>query len=58
LPIRGGFKSEGKPPTPAQGGDASFGITFDEDTELTGYMKVKLWVSAEVADDRDLFVVL
>ena len=28
-----------------QGGSASFGITFDEDTELTGYMKVKLWVS-------------
>jgi predicted acyl esterase len=39
-----------------QGGDASFGITFDEDTELTGYMKVKLWVSAKDADDMDLFV--
>jgi len=39
-----------------QGGDASFGLTFDEDTELTGYMKVKLWVSAEDADDMDLFV--
>jgi predicted acyl esterase len=41
-----------------QGGDASFGITFDEETEVTGYMKVKLWVSAEAADDMDLFVVL
>ena len=41
-----------------QGGDASFGITFDEDTELTGYMKVKLWVSAEDADDMDLFVMV
>ena len=41
-----------------QGGDASFGITFDEDTELTGYMKVKLWVSAADADDMDLFVVV
>jgi putative CocE/NonD family hydrolase len=39
-----------------QGGDASFGITFDEDTELTGYMKVKLCVSAKDADDMDLFV--
>ncbi len=39
-----------------QGGDASFGITFDEDTELTGYMKIKLWVAAEDADDMDLFV--
>ncbi len=41
-----------------QGGDASFGFTFDEDTELTGYMKVKLWVSAEDADDMDLFVMV
>ncbi|PKN30169.1 MAG: acyl esterase [Deltaproteobacteria bacterium HGW-Deltaproteobacteria-21] len=39
-----------------QGGSASFGVTFDEDTELTGYMKVKLWVSAPKADDMDLFV--
>jgi predicted acyl esterase len=41
-----------------QGGNASFGITFDEDTELTGYMKLKLWVSAESADDMDLFVMV
>jgi predicted acyl esterase len=41
-----------------QGGSASFGVTFDEDTEVTGYMKVKLWVSAEDADDMDLFVVV
>jgi uncharacterized protein len=39
-----------------QGGSASFGITFDEDTELTGYMKVKLWVSCKTADDMDLFI--
>jgi predicted acyl esterase len=39
-----------------QGGAASFGFTFDEDTELTGYMKVRLWVSAKSADDMDLFV--
>ncbi|OFV96352.1 MAG: hypothetical protein A3H28_15040 [Acidobacteria bacterium RIFCSPLOWO2_02_FULL_61_28] len=41
---------------PTQGGDASFGMTFDKDTELTGYLKVKLWVSAKDADDMDLFV--
>lgn len=39
-----------------QGGSASFGMTFDEDTELTGYMKVKLWVAAEEAEDMDLFL--
>jgi predicted acyl esterase len=41
---------------PVSGGDASFGMCFDEDTELTGYMKLKIWVSAEDADDMDLFV--
>jgi predicted acyl esterase len=39
-----------------QGGLACFGITFDQETELTGYMKVKLWVSAKESDDMDLFV--
>jgi predicted acyl esterase len=43
---------------PTQGGEASFGITFDKDTELTGYMKAKLWVSAKGTDDMDLFVVV
>lgn len=38
------------------GGSARFSCTFSEETELTGYMKVKLWVSAEDADDMDLFV--
>ena len=32
-----------------------FKITFEENTELTGYMKLKLWVSAEDADDMDIF---
>lgn len=41
-----------------QGGSASFGFTFDEDTELTGYMKVKLWVAAKNATDMDLFVTI
>jgi len=39
-----------------QGGTARFSCTFDDETELTGHMKVRLWVSAEEADDMDLFV--
>ncbi len=37
-------------------GKASFEITFNEDTEIIGFMKLKLWVSPEDADDMDLFV--
>ncbi|MUZ76014.1 CocE/NonD family hydrolase [Agrobacterium vitis] len=36
----------------------TFDIRFDEDTELTGTMKLKLWVEAKDADDMDLFVAL
>ncbi|MFH1032160.1 MAG: CocE/NonD family hydrolase [Chloroflexota bacterium] len=34
----------------------TFKLTFREDTELTGYMKLKLLVSAAGSDDMDLFV--
>ena len=34
---------------------AVFAHTFADDTELTGYFKLKLWVQAEGADDMDLF---
>ena len=37
---------------------ALFKITFDKDTELTGQMKLKLWVSPNNANDMDLFVTL
>jgi putative CocE/NonD family hydrolase len=37
-------------------GEAVFKHRFDEDTELTGYMKLRLWVEAEGSDDMDLFV--
>ena len=37
---------------------AVFDIIFDQDTELTGHMKLKLWVSPEKADDADLFITL
>jgi putative CocE/NonD family hydrolase len=36
--------------------EATFDYKFDKTTELVGYMKLKLWVSAEDADDMDLFV--
>ena len=35
---------------------ATFTITFDEDTEVTGNMKLKLWVSTTEGTDMDLFV--
>jgi predicted acyl esterase len=41
-----------------EGGEAVFEHRFDQQTELTGSMKLKLWVSAEGADDMDLFVAL
>ena len=37
---------------------ASFVHTFGYDAELTGSMRLKLWVSAPEADDLDLFVTL
>jgi predicted acyl esterase len=40
----------------AKEGQAAFLITFEEDTELTGYSKLVLWVEAEDADDMDIFV--
>ncbi|MFB7121578.1 CocE/NonD family hydrolase [Bacillus tropicus] len=36
--------------------EVRFSKKFDTDTELTGNMKLKLWVSAADADDMDLFV--
>ena len=41
-----------------EAGEAVFDHRFSDDTELTGYMKLKLWVEAEGADDMDLFVAL
>ncbi|MEM1432591.1 MAG: CocE/NonD family hydrolase [Pseudomonadota bacterium] len=35
---------------------AEFRFSFAEDTELTGNMKLKLWVSTDQGDDMDLFV--
>ena len=33
-----------------------FNIKFDEDVEITGYMKLRLWVEAKGHDDMDLFI--
>lgn len=40
----------------AQEGLLNFDYQFDEDTEITGYMKLRLWVEADGHDDMDLFV--
>ena len=37
-------------------GQAIFETTFQQETEITGYMKLRLWVQAEGATDMDLFV--
>jgi predicted acyl esterase len=35
---------------------AAFQITFDRDTELTGYMKLRVFMSCTEGDDMDVFV--
>ncbi len=37
-------------------GRTTFDITFQEDVELTGYMKARLWVEADGHDEMDLFL--
>lgn len=39
-----------------KGGKAVFSFTYGEDTEITGSMALRLWVSALDSDDLDLFV--
>ena len=40
----------------SQEGRTNFDIEFDEDTEITGYLKLRLWVEAKGHDDMDLFI--
>ena len=35
---------------------ATFDITFDKATELTGYMKLRIYMSCDATDDMDVFV--
>lgn len=37
-------------------GEVNFDIKFAEDTEITGYMKLRLWVEAPEHDEMDLFI--
>jgi hypothetical protein len=37
---------------------AQFDYAFQQDTEITGYMKLRLWISADDSDDMDLFVAI
>jgi putative CocE/NonD family hydrolase len=40
----------------ANTGEAVFDIQFNEDTEITGFMKAHLWVEADGHDEMDLFL--
>ncbi|QSP94746.1 CocE/NonD family hydrolase [Marinobacter salinisoli] len=40
----------------AKSGTVTYQIQFDEDTELSGNMKLKLWVSTSRGSDMDLFI--
>jgi predicted acyl esterase len=37
-------------------GVANFDFKFEEETEITGYMKLRLWVAADSHNEMDLFV--
>jgi predicted acyl esterase len=39
-------------------GFTTFDVKFEEDTEITGYMKLRLWVEAQGHDDMDLFIAI
>lgn len=36
----------------------NFDIAFEEETEITGYMSLRLWVEADDHDDMDLFITI
>ncbi|MGI4881298.1 MAG: CocE/NonD family hydrolase [Janthinobacterium lividum] len=40
----------------ADDGRAIFDIRFDAETEITGHIKLRLWVEADGAEDMDMFV--
>ena len=40
------------------GGTACFEYRFDRASEITGHMRLKLWVSTDQGDDMDLFVLV
>lgn len=54
----GAVEDEAEATYDAATGSLRFDHTFKQDTEITGYSKLRLWVSAEGADDMDLFVAI
>ena len=50
------MKNESKVSYDANEGVVNFDYQFDEETEITGYMKLRLWVEADGHDDMDLFI--
>jgi predicted acyl esterase len=42
----------------SESGRAVFDYRFEQPTELTGHMKLRLWVAAVGADDMDLFIAI
>ncbi len=42
----------------AESGTTAFDVRFDEDTELTGFFKLRLWVEARGSNDADIFVAI
>jgi predicted acyl esterase len=43
---------------PATTGQSAFTYRFENETQLTGYLKAHLWVEAQGADEADLFVLV
>ncbi|ALG10399.1 CocE/NonD family hydrolase [Kibdelosporangium phytohabitans] len=39
-------------------GRAQFDVVFTQDTELTGHMKLRLWIEVDASTDADLFVAI
>jgi len=49
-------KAEANAAYESKAGEVTFDYRFEEDIELTGYMKLRLYVAAESYNDMDLFI--
>lgn len=56
LLVESPVEEEGSVAYVASRGRASFVFRFDRDTEVTGGMRLRLWIAPEETDDADLFV--
>ena len=50
------YGDESRCPSAYERDRVNFDYVFPRDTELTGHMKLRLWVESEGADDMDIFV--